>query len=183
MARRQRAQFDKLLVRSAVMRCSLALWRMLVTMQEVVDEINKMKRASSRPLFASWKVNRPLRRPATKGCQKLGLTSGPVHEPRDCTQNSLRRIRSVVYLRPYIRPVESHGRPSVDTWYSCVIPDLPMFIFSSLMTIRDCSRIWEDHPMVGATYTSSFNSIHIYACQQVPASLNRPVCYATRDWV
>src|SRR6266702_4036146 len=59
-------------------RYSLALCGMLVTMQEVANEVNKMKRASSRPLLAPWRVNRSLRRPVTEGCQKLDLSSGPV---------------------------------------------------------------------------------------------------------
>ena len=40
--------------------CSSTLCRMLVTMQGVASEINKMKRASSRPLLALWRVTPPL---------------------------------------------------------------------------------------------------------------------------
>ncbi|KAF8256367.1 hypothetical protein EI94DRAFT_1793479 [Lactarius quietus] len=50
----------------------------LVTMQEVANEINKMKRASSRLLLVPCRVYLSHRRPVTKGFQKLDLTSGSV---------------------------------------------------------------------------------------------------------
>ena len=67
VARHQRKKSDGLLVCAALLCESLASMGMLVTIQEVANEINKMKRTSSHQLFAPWRVNHSLRRPATKG--------------------------------------------------------------------------------------------------------------------
>ena len=47
-------------------------------MKEVVSEINKMERESSRLLLVSWRVYLSHRRPVAEGCQKLDLTPGLV---------------------------------------------------------------------------------------------------------
>jgi hypothetical protein len=78
---RQRVQFNGLSVRSTITRGSVfpdPHGKILVTMQEIANEVNKMKRASSRSLLVPWRVYLFHRRPVTKGCQKLDLTSGRV---------------------------------------------------------------------------------------------------------
>ncbi|KAF8259537.1 hypothetical protein EI94DRAFT_1751238 [Lactarius quietus] len=54
------------------------LYETLVAMQAVTNEINRMKRASSRLLLVQYKVYLSYRRPVIKGFQELDLTSGSV---------------------------------------------------------------------------------------------------------
>ena len=125
--------------------------RILVTMQEVANEINKMKSTSFRPLLVPRRVTFPIGDQLQKDA-RIWIA------PPDPSKNHViaRRIHSgesaVWFTRG--RTFKNWDLTGGLLWIhgkrACFSPHL----IQPLMLVRGCSRIGEEHLMVSATYTS-----------------------------